>query len=472
MFSGFLTILGWAIPVIMLPLVASRHTPTAALAWLLLFIFEPWAGLVIYFLFGENRVLRRLTKTYCQRVSEIRSLRYAFSEATRMFNPALENDIRLDLITERLVCLPAVSGNEVEILNNGNLIIDRMVADIDAAEKHVHLLFYIFQDDIVGRRVADALARAAQRGVRARLVVDAFGSRSLARELGQWMAERGVEVHSLMSINPFRRHHTRLDLRNHRKLTVIDGKTAYTGSQNIELKDYDSGRAGAWHDIMVRITGPAVLQLQMVFVEDWYLATNSILDEKSGIFPVPEQSGPVTVQVVPTGPTHPSTALRDILITALSSAREGVIITSPYFIPDEPFRVALYLASLRGIRIDLLIPRQTDHVVVGAVARAYITPLVESGVNIHFHRGVLHSKTMTVDGTLSVIGTANFDRRSFFLHSELNLLLYGRKITERVRAKQLEYIAQSVPLDPLLWMRRSAFKRTRDNILKILSPIL
>ncbi|MHC1726793.1 MAG: cardiolipin synthase [Syntrophobacteraceae bacterium] len=461
----------WAIPFIMLPVIASRQQPTAALAWMLLIFFQPWIGIIIYFLFGENRVLRRLTKTYCQRIKEIRSFQTLPADGRLMLYSPGDKALNLQKVTERLICLPAMQGNSVELLTHGDEVIDRLIADIDLAKDHVHLLFYIFQDDPIGRRVAKAMARAVKRGIKARLVVDAFGARTLTTELGPWLLREGVELHSLMSINPFRRHHTRLDLRNHRKLAIIDGRIAYTGSQNIEAKDYDRGRAEAWHDVMVRIIGPAVLHLQMVFVEDWYLATDDIL-EGAELFPNQSMSGEIPIQVVPTGPTEPNTALRDILITAIGGANNSIVITSPYFIPDEPFRVALHLASLRGVKIDLLIPRHTDHVIVGTVARAYISSLIDSGVNIHFHRGLLHSKTMTIDGTVSVIGTANFDRRSFFLHSELGLILYGPEITSRARAIQAEYMEQSTPLEPLKWKRRSPVKRIRDNIFKILSPIL
>lgn len=468
---GFWEIAGWCIPIFMLPVIASRHMPTAAIAWMLLIFFSPWAGLAIYLLFGENRVIRRLTKTYCQRIKEVRSLHNPGSLAPQFPQTLSAGTMPLELISERLACLPSVQGNRVELLGDGNEVINRLVQDITSARKHVHLLFYIFQDDVVGRRVGEAVAAAAGRGVKTRVVVDAFGSRSLAGSLGPWLQSHGVEFRALMTINPFRWHHTRLDFRNHRKLAVIDGELAYTGSQNIEAKDYDHGRAEAWHDIMVRISGPGVLQLQMVFVEDWFLATSEVLEDP-GLFPEPVLSGETAVQAVPTGPTDPNTTLRDILVTAIGTARESVVITSPYFIPDETFRVALYLASLRGVQIDLLIPRHTDHMVVGAVARAYISTLAGSGINIHFHRGLLHSKTMTVDRMVSVVGTANFDRRSFFLHSELSLLLYGREITERLRAIQTEYIAQSIPIDWYRWKRRSPMKNLRDNILKILSPIL
>ncbi len=471
MFFDFWSVSSWIIPLVMLPIVAARSQPSAAIAWMLLFILQPWLGVIFYFFFGGNWVLRRLTKSYCQRIREIRSFLDSTVYRPHFMRSPQERVLPLAAICERLVCLPAVIGNSVKLLENGRIVLDLLIADIEASTDHVHLLFFIFRDDPAGRRVAEALARAVGRGVKTRVLVDAFGSRSLGAELGPWLQKSGVELKYMMPVNPFRRHLTRLDLRNHRKLAIIDGKIGYTGSQNIEEKDYDHGRPEAWHDLMVRLTGPAVMQFQMVFIEDWYLAADEILED-ARFFPMPLLDGDVPVQVIPTGPPDSNTALRDILISAIGTAQESIIITSPYFIPDEAFRVALYLASLKGVKIDLLIPGLTDHVIVGAVARAYFSTLIDSGIKIHFHRGLLHSKTMTVDGTLSVIGTANFDRRSFFLHSELSLLLYGQEITGMVRAIQAEYIAQSIPLDPLRWKRRSPLRKMRDNILKILSPVL
>jgi cardiolipin synthase len=274
-----------------------------------------------------------------------------------------------------------------------------------------------------------------------------------------------------MSVNPFRRHLSRLDMRNHRKLAIIDGKIAFTGSQNIEMKDYDRSRPEAWHDLMVKIVGPAVLKLQLIFIEDWYFATGTHL-ESAGIFPPAEVAGNIPIQAVPSGPHDPVVSLRDLMIAAIYEARERIIITSPYFIPDEPSLLALSLAAHRGVRVDLLIPRHADHPVVGAVARSAFDKLFEAGINIHFHRGVLHSKTMSVDRTLSLIGTANFDPRSFHLHSELSLLLYGDEVTGRLREKQIEYITQSDLVDPERWAGRPWIKRRRDEVFKLLTPLL
>ncbi|MFP5213123.1 MAG: cardiolipin synthase, partial [Acidobacteriota bacterium] len=378
---------------------------------------------------------------------------------------------RLVELTERLVCLPILRGNEVILVENGHHFVDRLIEDIAAARDHVHMLFYIFADDAVGRRVAEALGEAVARGVRCRLLVDAFGGRGLYRSLGAKLREKGVELHMILPLNPFRRHFTRLDLRNHRKLVVIDGRLAYTGSQNIEDKPFDNGEARAWHDVMVRVLGPSVLQLQLVFMEDWYYTTGSALTGEN-IFPVPYTNGDIALQVMPSGPTDTDKPLRDLLIAAINWAHNSISITTPYFIPDEAFLVALHLAALRGVKVDLLIPRHADHPVVGSVARAYFNRLIDSGINIHFHEGLLHAKSLCIDDTVGVVGTANFDRRSFYLHSELSLMLYSPEALSGLKALHARYIAQSERIDAVRWNGRSRLKKTRDEVLKLLSPLL
>ena len=468
----FLAVIEWILVVVMVPIVARRHSPSSALAWLILIFFKPWLGLFFYLLVGDNLLMRQRLKNYCQRSKEIKSLHYLAIQHPHIFRlPEDPQRLQLVELAERIVCLPVLRGNTVELLDDGCRVIDRLIADIDAAEHHVHLLFYIFKDDPIGRRVAQAMARAALRGVCCRMVVDAFGSRSLTDSLGPWLIAQGIELHDLMGVNPLRRHLTRLDLRNHRKLVVIDGAIAYTGSQNIEDRNYDHAQAEAWHDLMVKVAGPAVLQMQMVFIEDWYFATQTLIDGPE-IFPVPHVSGEIPIQVVPSGPTDSITALRDVLVASINTSRKRIIITSPYFIPDESLLIALHLASLRGVQVDLVVPRHTDHPVVGAVARAYFDNLIDSGVRIYFHEGLLHAKSMSVDDTVALIGSANFDRRSFYLHSELSLLLYGRQITDRLRSKQMDYIAQSSVLAPERWSKRSRIRQLRDHTVKLLSPLL
>lgn len=466
-----ITLLEWIIPLAMVPLVARRHLPAPAIAWLTFIFFKPWLGLFLYIFIGENIIIRRRIKTYCQSLAEVRTLALVNENFEAFKPPADPCSSRMVELTERLSCMPIIHGNSVELLDDGNEVLHRLIQEIDGAENHVHLLFYIYADDEAGRSVSEALSRAASRGVRCRLVLDAFGARSLNSSLGDWLVSKGIELHYLMPANPFRRHLSRIDMRNHRKLAIIDGRAAFTGSQNIEMRDYDRRRPEAWHDLMVRIVGPAVLKLQVIFIEDWYFATGAHLEDAS-IFPPAEVAGHTPIQAVPSGPHDPAVSLRDLLIAAIYEARERIIITSPYFIPDEPSLLALSLAAHRGVRVDLLIPRQADHPVVGAVARSHFDKLFEAGINIHFHRGVLHSKTMSVDRHLAVIGTANFDPRSFHLHSELSLLLYGTEVTERLRGKQSEYIGQSDLVDPKRWTQRPWIKRRRDEVLKLLTPLL
>lgn len=464
--------IGWIVPFLMAPLVVQRHSPAASLAWLIFIFFQPWAGVFLYFLFGTNIVLRNQVKSYCKRMQEIRSLELLSRSEPHLFRASGDPGVSgVADLAQRLACMQAVRGNAVELIDDGRALIERLIADIEAASHHVHLLFYIFADDEAGRRVAHALERAAARGVTCRVLVDAFGSRSLLGSLSRRLTERKVALHTLMPLNPLRRHLSRLDLRNHRKLAIVDGRLAYTGSQNIEEKDYDPSCADGWHDLMLRITGPAVTQLQMVFAEDWYYATGKVLDG-SETFPSSAASGNIPLQIVPSGPADSPTVLRDILLAAIHGARETVVITTPYFVPDEPIEAALRLASMKGVRIDLIIPRHADHPVVGSVARAHANRLIGSGIRIRLHEGVLHAKTMSVDEDLALIGTANFDLRSFFLHSELSVLLYGPEIVSRLRHVQNMYLDQSVPIDATRWKRRSRWKRTRDELLSLLSPLL
>jgi cardiolipin synthase len=333
------------------------------------------------------------------------------------------------------------------------------------------VLFYIFADDETGRRVADALARAVRRGVICRVLVDAVGSRGMVRTLGPKMKENGILLKESMPVGLFRRRMARVDLRNHRKIAVIDGRFGYTGSQNIVNADY--GHKGvAYTDLMVRLVGPTVLELQGVFLSDWYFETREILDDED-VYPTQALKGPGLVQTLPSGPNYPTDNYQRLLVAALYEAREQVVLTTPYFVPDEPFMQALEVAVRRGVKVDLIVPEHCDHIVVGAASRAYYDDLVAIGVNVHLYKpGILHSKTMSIDRALALIGTGNFDIRSFTLDFEVNLICYGREMTDRLREVQDRYMRDSVPLDPSAWKQRPITRRLVQNIAKLFSPVL
>ncbi len=462
----------WAIRLVMLPVVVQRRRPPAALAWLVVIFAVPWVGLVLYVLVGGQRLgwLRR--RRYHHITAAIQRVDRLSAVAEYAVHPEIDERFGpLENLAQNSGGSPILAGNDVEVIAETDACIARLIADIDAARDTVHLLVYIWRADATGRRVADAMGRAAERGVRCRVLVDAVGSRSFMPTLGQSLRRRGVQCHEVMPVNPLRRKFARIDLRNHRKLFVIDGRVAYTGSQNIVDADY--GRKGLiWHDLMLRLRGPAVLHLQLVFLEDWAFATDAEPDVGDLVGPV-EHVGEVAAQIAPSGPVYPNEWFSNLLVEAIHHAKRHLIITTPYFVPDAPVLLALKLAVMRGAKVEIALPARTDHPIVEAAGRSCYRELLDAGVIIHrFGDGLLHAKTMTVDDAFAMVGTANLDVRSFQLNFELNVLLFGSDITGRLRFMQQHYIDRSTPIDPAAWRRRSWRHTLPDNIAMLMGPLL
>ncbi len=462
----------WLIRLIMLPVVVQRRRPTPALAWLVVIFLLPWIGMGLYLLVGGQRLgfLRR------RRYRHVTQAVQAVGRLSAVAEYAVKPDIDaafgpLANLAQHAGGSPILAGNEVEPIADTNQCINQLIADIDAAQRSVHIMAYIWRNDATGRRVAEAVVRAARRGVDCRVLVDAVGSRQFMPTLGRLLSEHGVTCHVILPVNPLRRKFARIDIRNHRKLFIVDGRIAYTGSQNIVDADY--GRKGlVWHDLMLRLRGPAVLHLQVVFVEDWAFAANAELNVDDLMRTTPA-AGEVALQVAPSGPVYPNEWFSNLLIEAIHHARQHLVITTPYFVPDEPGLLALKLAVMRGAKVELVLPARTDHPVVEAAGRSCFAELLEAGVIIHrFNDGLLHAKTMTVDDAFAMVGTANYDIRSFHLNFELNVLLFGSNITSRLRFMQQHYIDRSTRIDRLTWSRRRWHQTLPDNLAMLMGPLL
>ena len=340
----------WAIRLTMLPIIVLRkEKPVTCLAWLTIVFFEPWVGLGLYLLIGENRLGRLRLARRRQRRPLWNASEPPAVDPVHLVEPDGADGFSLLVhLAEHGGGLPVVTGNAISFMSQAEAAIDRLVADIDAAEHHVHLLFYIFQDDLVGRRVGGALVRAAQRGVICRVLANAVGRR-MFRQMAPFLRAKGVRIRQALPATLWRIPFERIDLRNHRKLAVIDGRIALTGSQNIVEPSYGHKRAGVWHDVMARVTGPVVRQLQAIFLEDWFYESGELLED-AALFPECPANGPVAVQVVPTGPDQPNDLFQDLIVRAIFLARRRVVVTSPYFIPSESMLLALRLSALPGWR--------------------------------------------------------------------------------------------------------------------------
>jgi len=462
----------WIIRLVMLPVVVQRRPATPAMAWLMIIFFQPWFGLAIYLLFGENRLPLKRIREHALVSAKIRALSAIESQHRHVVHPPVSPEqTPLVALAERLGEMPIVGGNQVELLTKTDDVIERLIVDIDQAWHHVHLMFYIYADDATGERVAGALARAVKRGVKCRVLADAVGSRPLFKRLARQMREQGIEIYPMLPVGLIRMWFARMDLRNHRKLAVIDGRIAYAGSQNIVNANY--GRKDLeWHDMMLRGRGPIVLQLQQVFLEDWYSEAGQTLDDPH-LFPTPEVCGEVAAQALPSGPNYPTENYQRLVVTAIYAAQRHVIITSPYLVPDDALLQALECAVLRGVKVELIVPKRSDQILVGAAGRAYYERLLRLGVTVHLHAdGLLHAKTMSVDDALALVGSGNFDIRSFYLNFELNMLGYGPEAAAALRFAQRNYIEQSKPLELEEWLKRPRLHRLADNCAKLLSPLL
>ena len=275
----------------------------------------------------------------------------------------------------------------------------------------------------------------------------------------------------MLPVNFIRRGLARIDLRNHRKVAVIDGRIGWTGSQNIVDPSYGH-KDLVWHDMMLRLDGPVVLQLQQIFAEDWYCETDAELEGES-IFVDPQVTGEGVLQTLPSGPTYDTENYQRLVVAAIYGARQRVIITSPYLVPDEPLLQALQIAVLRGVRVQMVVPRKSDQRLPDLAARSYYDDMLSMGVELYLHQsGLLHSKSMTVDDSLALVGSGNFDIRSFRLNFELNILAYGPNVTAYLRNTQQRYIDESFELDLERWRTRARWKKTAEPIAKLFSPLL
>ncbi len=466
--------IGLAIRIIM-----RRETTGATLAWLNLILLFPFGGAIIYLMIGESRTGR--LRAYQERLSMpawnqwMADLRErAHPSADRLAPPAL----RLARLAEARTGLPALDGNDLQPRKGAEEAFAAMIADIDSATSSCHLQTYIWGVRGAGASLAEAVMRAAQRGVACRVLVDSLGSQGfLGGELDAAMRQAGVRIEDTMPVGPLRSRFARADLRNHRKIAVIDGAVGYTGSMNfVDPRYFRIGAGvGQWLDLMVRLRGPIVEALGAIFIHEWELATDDNLDEmlgKSNVTPQPA-AGTIAAQVAPSGPTPTAGDIHEVILAAVYEAHRELTITTPYFVPDPALRLALESAASRGVRVRIILPRRVDSRLVHFASRSYFQDLLDRGVQIYrFHDGLLHTKLMTVDGRIALLGTANLDPRSFWLNFENTLLVYDEDATRQLDEIQESYIAASESVDPERWRQRHFIRRFICNVAQLFAPVL
>ncbi len=461
----------WAIRLGMLFYVPQRRSPSAARAWLLLIFFFPWPGVILYSLIGRPYLPKRRLERQARATRLIRELRERFVRSAHLMRPQLDEALAPAVtLAERLGDFGILGNNGVELLTDYNQSIDRLIEDIDSAQRHVHLLYYIFADDATGRRVADALLRAAGRGVRCRVLLDALGARSALRRVAPRLRKSQIEVYSVLPYRLWNRNRGRRDLRNHRKIAVIDGRIGYAGSQNLINADFKRGLV--YQELVARLTGPIVGQLQAVWLVDRYLETDDPIADDD-LFPEPVVAGQSTAQALPSGPGYRRANVQRSLVALVYAARRRVVITTPYFVPDEPLVQALQTAALRGVEIVLIVPEARDQVLVCLAQRSYYEDLLEAGIRIHHYRPrFLHAKHVTIDDDVAIVGSSNIDIRSFQLNSEISVLIYDRDVVAQLARIQDAYLADSHELSYEAWLRRPLLSKVAQNTARLVDSVL
>jgi cardiolipin synthase A/B len=458
-------------------LLRPNRDPPSRIAWIVVILAVPFVGIVAYLLLGETNIGR----SRIARLREVTARLPEFTPTHKEEGEAIWSRIpeqwqSVFQIARSINGFEPVGGNSAELMPDSNASIDRLVSDIDAATDHVHLLFYIWLPDRNGQKVAAALIRAAERGVACRAMADDLGSRTMIRsQLWRDMAEKGVKLARALPIgNPLLRVVSgRIDLRNHRKIVVIDNRITYCGSQNCADPEFlPKVKYAPWVDTVFRFSGPVARQNQKIFATDWMTSFDEdirfLLEE-----PLEAAGGGFAAQVVATGPTMRYSAMPEMFGGLLYSARRELFITTPYYAPDASIQAALRAAASRGVDTTIVFPERNDDRAVAATSRSYYLDLLEAGVKIfEFQPGLLHAKTLTVDGEISFIGSANMDRRSFDLNYENNILFFNPRLTSDLRNRQREFMRQSRPVGLEEVLGWSAPRRLFHNMVAMVSPLL
>ena len=455
----------WAIRLAMIVIVPFRRSPQASRSWLLLVLLLPLPGLVLFTAIG-----RASFPTW--RAARFHRVQLLFTETVaRLINFSISTENTLSLpeaiLAKALGGLPAVGGNCVNLLNDYDAMVERLITDIDGAKKHVRLLVYIFADDETGRAVIEALARAVARGVACHVLLDPVGSRHWLRGTLDRLRSAGVEVRLSLPFHVFRSR-TRSDMRNHRKLFIIDGTIGYGGSQNLVSKNLRPNIVN--EEMVLRIVGPAVAEMTLVFLTDWFLETETMLENN---IIMPPTCGAETVQIFPSGASYALQGFETFLVWVIHKACHRVIITTPYLIPDEVLINAMRTAVLRGVVVELIVSSVVDHRFVRLAQRSYYEELLAAGVQIfRYGQQFLHAKNVSVDGILAIVGSSNIDIRSFQLNEEVNIILTNPETVGKIVSVQLLSLMRSDKINLDDWARRPRHEAFLENIARLISPLL
>jgi len=445
--------------------ISENRTPVKSISWLLVLILLPIGGLIIYYVFGQDtRRMRHISEKKSKEIKDLSFKNLVYNRSNKIL-PEYTNLINL-LKNSNLS--PVLQGSKIEILTEGSKMLDEMLKDISNAKHHIHIEFFIFKNDSTGKRVKELLMKKAAEGIEVRFIYDNVANWLVPKRFYQEMKKSGVQITSMMKVR-FLKFAEHLNYRNHRKVVVIDGITAYMGGMNIS-DNYSTNPN--WRDTQLRIKGQGALGLQASFLIDWYSAGEDLLDDKK-YFPEARIYTGNLMQIATGGPYSLYHNLLQATVNIIIGAKKYIYLQTPYFLPSDPLFQALQMASLSGIDVRLMVSEKSDSAYVDPAAHSYYGDLLEAGMKIYELKGkFMHAKTLVTDDMLSVIGSANLDFRSFETNFEINCYIYDPHIAQQnkdIFFRDMEECREVLFED---WIKRPQWKKFFDSIIRLFAPLM
>lgn len=464
-------------------IIYDTRTNSKSLAYLLFAIFVPFLGIIFYFTFGINYRNRKmyskklienteLSDKLREKIYQYSKQTFNLSDATVQSNEELANLILKDTLS------PLTSDNAVKLIVNGENKFPDVLEALKNAKDHIHIEYYIFEDDHIGRAIEDILIQKVREGIQVRFIYDDYGSRAIRKTMVPRMRSQGIESFPFFKIR-FITLANRLNYRNHRKIIVIDGVTAFVGGINVSdryINDIRQPDKLFWRDTHLRIDGPGVQYLQYLFLCDWNFCAELKLEPNDKFFPplgsIPVKGNKIT-QIAASGPDSPSPVILYAILQAINLASEEILITSPYFIPNDSLLDALCIAALGGVKVKILVPLRSDSLFVDYAVRSYYSDLLKAGIEIYqYSKGLIHAKTMVCDAKIAMVGTANMDSRSFDLNFEVNAIVYDKQTANDLATIFYDDLKDSVKLNEKEWPKRSVIQKFIEKAVRLFSPLL
>jgi len=466
-----------------LRIIYDTRTNAKTLAYLLLVVFLPFFGIFFYLSFGTNYRKRKIySKKLIKDETVAKKLRadiFQYSKQNfEQADPAIQFTRELALMLVKDSMSPLTANNDVKLLINGENKFPSVIDALHSAKEHIHIEYYIYEDDEIGRAIENILIQKAQEGVTVRFIYDDFGSRSVRRKLVPRMKKLGVKAFPFYKVI-FIVAANRINYRNHRKIIVVDGKVGFVGGINVSdryINKLNTEGNLYWRDTHLRIEGPGVLHLQHIFLGDWNFCANDNVQLNETYFPKSSSypaKGNKIVQIAASGPDSDTPTILFSILQAINLASTEILITTPYFIPGESTLDALIIASLGGVSVKLLVPGISDSKIVNAAARSYYDDLLSAGVEIYLYKkGFVHAKSLVADKKIAMVGTANMDHRSFDLNFEVNAIVYDQEIGTALSNVFYEDLKDAEQIDIYKWKKRAWYKQLTEKIARLVSPLL